>query len=256
MPISIPSSTTTTLGTVELADITGTIHYQQFVLTSPSGEPLGLQESPIPVELVVPNAFVKTFNSESTVLPVGGTYYAENVINNGNELNNNEISVLRTTVRGSLKTAGDGRVNEIIASSLEGYDDIYVSEDSFDQYAMQPIVSSGSFFDTTRSNVRYFYVPMIRSGWRKLSFSFKAPVAGSISLFADLGFLDDDLLMGTFNVYAGMRFGFVPDAPFPVISGAITHIPALASPVNGFIIAFQPYETAAGYFQLHLVRGA
>jgi hypothetical protein len=256
MPINIPSSTTTTLGTIEVPDILGTVHYQQFVLTSPSGAALGSTEAPIPVELIVPSTFVQTFNADSTVLPVGGTYYQENVINNGNELADSELSVLRTTVRGSLKTAGDGRVNEIVSSYSDGYDDIYVSEDSFDRYGMQTISVSGVFFDTTRSNARYFYIPMIRSGWRKLSFSFWSPAAGTLTLYADLGFIDDDLIVGTYNVYAGMRYGYMPDAPSVTTSGAITHVPALASPVNAFIVEFVPSEQAAGSLQLHLVRGA
>ena len=256
MPINIPSSTSTTLGTVEVSDIGGITHYQQFVLTSPSGTSLGSAEFPIPVEIVVPGSFIQTFNADSTVLPVGGTYYEENVINNGNELVNSELSVLRTTVRGSLKTAGDGRVNEIVSSFSDGYDDIYVSEDSFDRYAMQTISVSGVFFDTMRSNSRFFYIPMIRSGWRKLSFSFSSPVAGSLTLYADLGFIDDDLIVGTYATLGGMRYGFMPDAPSVVTSGSITHIPALASPVNAFIVKFVPLEQAAGSLQLHLVRGA
>jgi hypothetical protein len=256
MPINIPSSTTTRLGTVEISDFAGTTHYQQFVLTSPSGAALGSTDFPIPVEIVAPGSFIQTFNADSTVLPVGGTYYEENVINNGNELVDSELSVLRTTVRGGLKTAGDGRVNEIVSSFSDGYDDIYVSEDSFDRFAMQTISVSGVFFDTTRSNARYFYIPMIRSGWRKLSFSFWAPVAGTVTLYADLGFIDDDLIVGSYSTTASMRYGFMPDAPSVVASGAITHIPALASPVNAFIVKFVPSEQAAGSLQLHLVRGA
>jgi hypothetical protein len=256
MAINIPSTVTTTLGTIEIADFAGSVHYQQFVLTSPSGTPIGSDTSPVPVVITAPNTFVQTFNAGSSVIPVGGTYYEENVPNNGNELVNTELSVLRTTVRGSLKTAGDGRVNEIVSSYSDGYDDIYVSEDSFDQYTMQTISSSGSFFDTLRSNVRYFYIPMIRSGWRKLSFSFISPVAGTISLYADLGFIDDDLQIGSYSVNANFRYGFMPDAPSTTISGAITHIPALSSPVNAFIVRFSPNEQAAGTLQLHLVRGA
>lgn len=254
MPINIPSTTTTTLGTIELEGVGGNVHYQQFVLTTPSGTALGSSENPVPVDIALTSAFTKVVNESSTIIPVGGTHYAENVVNNGSELVNNELTVLRTTVRGSLKTAGDGRVNEIVASYSDGYDDIYVSEDSFDQYAMQTITLSGAFFDATRSNVRYFYVPMIRSGWRKLSFSFKSPAAGVITVYADLGFIDDDLIIGSFNTYANIRYGFMPDAPYS--GGAVTHLPALASPVNAFIIEYEPIEQAAGTIQLHLVRGA
>jgi hypothetical protein len=254
MPINIPSSVTTTLGTIELEEAGGNVHYQQFVLTNPSGLALGSEENPVPVDISLASSFSKVLNSDSTILPIGAVHYAENVVNNGSELINNELSVLRTTVRGSLKTAGDGRVNEIVSAYSDGYDDIYVSEDSFDQYAMQTISVSGAFFDTTRSNVRYVYVPMIRSGWRKLSFSFKSPAAGVLTIYADLGFIDDDLIIGSFNTYANIRYGYMPDAPFS--GGAVTYLPALASPVNAFIIEYEPIEQVAGTFQLHLVRGA
>jgi hypothetical protein len=96
---------------------------------------------------------------------------------------------------------------------------------------------------------------MIRSGWRKLSFSFTSPVAGTISLFADLGFIDDDLQIGSYSVNANFRYGFMPEGP-TTASGAITYISTLSCPVNAFIIKFAPNEQAAGTLQLHLVRGA
>jgi hypothetical protein len=254
MAINIPSSSVTTIGTIEIPDELSVIHYQQFVMTTSSGTPIGTEDSPVPVSLVLGGSYVQSFNSENSVLPVGGVYYEEPIANSSIELLNTELSVLRTTVRGGLKTAGDGRVNELVPSFSDGYDDIYVSEDSFDQYTMAPITVSGSFFDTTRMGTRFIYVPMIRSGWRKLSFSIKSAAAGTLRIYADLGFLDDDLLLSSYELYAGTRYGFFPDAV--VASGGIYSVPALASPVNGFIIAFTLDESEVGSFAMHLVRGA
>jgi hypothetical protein len=254
MAINIPSNTTTTIGTIEITGGLTTTHYQQFVMTTASGNPIGTSDAPVPVSVIMDGSYIKTFNNGQTVFPMGGAYYSEAIENSGIELLDTELSVLRTTVKGGLKTAGDGRVNELVPSFSDGYDDIYVSENSFDQYTMAPIVSSGDFFDTARLGTRFVYVPMIRSGWRKLSFSIKSAAAGTLKIYADLGFLDDDLLINSYELYAETRYGFFPD---PVaVSGGIYSVPILASPVNGFIIAFTLDETAVGSFSIHLVRGA
>lgn len=254
MAINIPSSSVTTIGTIEIPGELSTTHYQQFVMTTSSGNAIGTVDSPVPVSLVLEGSYTQSFNSGNTVFPMGGAYYEEPIANSSIELLNTELSVFRTTVRGGLKTAGDGRVNELVPSFSDGYDDIYVSEDVFDQYTMAPITVSGSFFDTSRLGTRFVYVPMIRSGWRKLSFSIKSAAAGTLRIYADMGFLDDDLLVSSHELYAGTRYGFFPDTV--AASGGIYGIPALSSPVNGFIIAFALDETAVGSFAIHLVRGA
>ena len=247
MPLNVPTTTATRLGTVEITEDSVLTHYQQFVLTTPSGTSLGSVSSPIPVSITLDGA-------TASILPAGAVYNEELFLNNGIELNNGDSTVLRSTVRGSLKTAGDGRVNELVSSIGTGYDDIYVVEDTFDSNSLTPITVSGSFFDTSRTNARFVYVPMIRSGWRKLSFSVKTPAAGALYLYADLGFLTNDLLVYTDTITANIRHGFVADS-IPV-SGSVTSIPMLASPVNGFIIGFTPDSATAGFFEIHLVRGS
>jgi len=254
MAINIPSNSVTTIGTIEIPGEVTTTHYQQFVMTTASGATIGTVESPVPVSLVLEGSYTKSFNSGATVFPMGGAYYAEPIENSSIELLDTELSVFRTTVRGGLKTAGDGRVNELVPSFSEGYDDIYVSVNSFDQYTMAPITVSGTFFDTSVSGIRFVYIPMIRSGWRKLSFSIKSAAAGTLRIYADLGFLDDDLLINTYELYAETRYGFFPDSI--TASGGIYSVPILASPVNGFIISFTLDESVVGSFNMHLVRGA
>jgi hypothetical protein len=253
MPINIPSSTTTTLGTIEIFEDSATTHYQQFVLTSPSGVALGTDELPIPVEIKMSGTFTQAFNNGSTLFPSAGAYYNEPVDNSGPELQTGELSVLRTTAKGGLKTAGDGRVNELISTIADGYDDIYVVEDTFDPLTMDVIDPYGDFFDTSRNNIRYMYIPMIRSGWRKLSFSFKSATAGVMSVYADLGSRTADLQIMSTAIFPNVRYGFVPEAI--TATGILSSIPMLASSVNAFIICFSPSVTAAGTFEVHLVRG-
>ena len=247
MPLSVPTTAATRLGTVEITENDILTHYQQFVLTTPSGTALGSFTDPIPVSVIIAGAATTSF-------PAGAVYNEELFLNNGLELTDGDSTVLRSTVRGSLKTAGDGRVNELVSSIGTGYDDIYVVENTFNSNNLTPITVSGSFFDTSRTNARFVYVPMIRSGWRKLSFSLKTPAAGTLYLYADLGFLTNDLLMYTDAITANIRHGFVADS-IPV-SGSVTSIPMLASPVNGFIIGFTPDSAVAGFFEIHLVRGS
>ncbi len=254
MPINIPSTTTTTLGTIEIIGDSSTTHYQQFVITNSSGVALGTDSFPLPVSIKMDGSFTQAFNQDTTLFPNGAAYYNEPVDNSGPELQDGELSVLRSTAKGGLKTAGDGRVNELISTIADGYDDIYVVEDTFDPLTMDVIDPYGDFFDTSRNNIRYMYVPMIRSGWRKLSFSFKSSVAGSISVYADFGSKTADLQITSAPVFPGARYGFVPE---PITAtGIITSIPMPASAVNAFIICFTPSGTAAGNFEVHLVRGA
>lgn len=247
MPLSVPTTAATRLGTIEITENDVLTHYQQFVLTTPSGTALGSFTHPLPVSITINGA-------ATSILPAGAVYNEELFLNNGIELNNGDTTVLRSTVRGSLKTAGDGRVNELVSSIGTGYDDIYVVEDTFNSNNLNPITISGSFFDTSRTNARFVYVPMIRSGWRKLSFSIKTPAAGTMYLYADLGFLTNDLLMHTSTLGVNTRYGFTPDSV--PMSGSIASIPMLASPVNGFIIGFVPDNATAGFFEIHLVRGS
>lgn len=247
MPLSVPTTAATRLGTIEITENDVLTHYQQFVLTTPSGTALGSFTDPLPVSITIDGA-------AASILPAGAIYNEELFLNNGTELNNGDSTVLRSTVRGSLKTAGDGRVNELVSSIGTGYDDIYVVEDIFDSNNLSPITVSGSFFDTSRTNTRFVYVPMIRSGWRKLSFSIKTPAAGTMYLYADFGFLTNDLLVHTGALSINTRYAFTPDSV--LVSGAITSIPMLASPVNGFIIGFVPDSSVAGFFEIHLVRGS
>lgn len=248
MPLNVPTTAATRLGTVEITEDSVLTHYQQFVLTTPSGTSLGSLTHPLPVTITLDGA-------AASIIPAGAVYNEELFLNNGFELANGESTVLRSTVRGSLKTAGDGRVNELVSSISSGYDDIYVVEDTFNSNNLQPLTISGNFFDNTRDNPRFVYVPMIRSGWRKLSFSFKSTASTTLTVFADFGFLKNDLLVySTLLDTVNVRHGFVSDAV--AISGSITSIPMLASPVNGFIIAITPETEVAGFFEIHLVRGS
>lgn len=253
MPINIPSTTSTTLGTVEIAGEATTVHYQQFVMTSPSGISLGTEEFPIPVKFVDQGAFTQSFNQSKSLFPSAAAYYSEPLNNSGYELANEELSVLRSTVRGSLKTAGDGRVNELISTIFDGYDDIYVVEGSFDSTALNTIDPYGGFFDSSRTPNRYMYVPMIRSGWRNLSFSFKSAAPGLVTIFADFGSITADLEIFSKQVISNVRYAFTPESI--AATGIVYSVPMLGSAVNGFIIAFIPDYAVAGTFEVHLVRG-
>jgi hypothetical protein len=252
MPINIPSTSTATLGTVEVLENESVVHYQQFVLTDPEGNPLGGDLSPVPVSVNVVG-FTQNINAESTVLPVGGAFYFEDLYNTGSELEDEELSVQRFTQKGGLKTAGDGRVNEIVASAGTGYDDIYVVEDTFDAENLSSLTVSGEFFDTLRSSERFVYIPMIRSGWRKMSFSFKTAASGVLKIYTDLGSLTADILVESFDVQSGVRYGFVPEQVYT--SGTLYSVPALSSFCNGVVVSFSPGESAAGLLELHVTRG-
>ena len=252
MPINIPSTSTATLGTIEVLENDTTVHYQQFVLTDPEGNPLGGETSPLPV-IVAMSGYIQNVNANSTVLPVGGSFYFEDLYNTGSELTDTELSVLRLTQKGGLKTAGDGRVNELVASIGSGYDDIYVVEDSFDANSLTPLTVSGEFFDTLRSAQRFVYVPMVRSGWRKASFSFKSAASGVLYIYSDFGSLTADILVESFEIQANTRYGFISESV--AASGSLYSIPALSSFCNGLIISFVPGETVAGLLELHITRG-
>ncbi len=254
MPINIPSTVNVTVGTVELQENAETVHYQQFVLTSPEGIPLGNNSNLIPIAVAVSGNYVSNLNAASTVFPVGGVYYEESIDNWFTELQDTELSVARLTVRGGIKTAGDGRVNELIGGSSSGYDDVLVISGVYSSVGLNVLNTNGEFFQLTNTSARHFYIPMIRSGWRTLSFSFIAPVSGLISIYTDMGSKTRDILAGTFSTNADVRYGVV--AATITASGSLIGIPALAYPVNAFIITFEPAETDAGTYELHITRGA
>lgn len=254
MPLNIPSAVTVTVGTLEIEQNATTTHYQQFVVTSPEGVALGNSSNPVPIYMVVSGNYVSNFNANESVIPVGGAYYEESLNNTLLELQNEELSVNRLTVRGSLKTAGDGRVNELVGSSSSGYDDIYAATGTYSANALSTLNVDGSFFTLSTVSQRHVYVPMIRSGWRSLSMSFYTPVSGTLSVYADMGALTRDILVTGLVVLPNLRYGFVGAAIST--TGALIGVPALSSPVNGFIISFEPSATNAGSFELHITRGA
>jgi hypothetical protein len=254
MPLNIPSAVTVTVGTVEIVENAATTHYQQFVLTSPQGIALGDSTNPVPMRIAVSGNYISNFNSGETVIPIGGVFYEESLTNTLLELQNEELSINRLTVRGSLKTAGDGRVNELVGSSNSGYDDIYVASGVYSANNLNILNANGSFFSLDTTLSRHFYVPMIRSGWRTLSFSFITPVSGVLSIYADFGSLTNDVLVTGLLIAPNVRYGIVGSALST--SGALIGVPALSAPVNGFIISFDPATTDAGSIELHLTRGA
>jgi hypothetical protein len=254
MPLNVPSAVTVTVGTIEIVENAATTHYQQFVLTSPEGVALGSTANPIPMYTAVSGNYVSNFNIGETVVPVGGAFYEESLNNTLLELQTSELSVNRLTVRGSLKTAGDGRVNELVGSSNSGYDDIYVASGVYAANNLNILNANGSFFTLNSTTSRHFYIPMIRSGWRALSFSFLAPVSGSLSIHADFGSLTRDILVTGLLVLPNIRYGLLGSNV--TTSGSLIGIPALSAPVNGFIISFDPAATDVGSFEIHITRGA
>ena len=254
MPLNVPSAVTVTVGTVEIVENAATTHYQQFVLTSPEGVALGNTNNPIPAYIPVSGNYVSNFNIGDTVVPVGGVFYEESLNNTLLELQDRELSVNRLTVRGSLKTTGDGRVNERVGSSNSVYDDIYVTSGVYVASNLNILNANGSFFTLDSSVSRHFYIPMIRSGWRTLSFSFLTPVSGNLLIHADFGSLTRDILVTGILVAPDIRYGLVSSNINT--SGALIGVPALAAPVNGFIISFDAADTDVGSFEIHITRGA
>lgn len=253
MPINIPSSSSTKLGSVEVFENDSIVHYQQFVLTNPQGNAIGGDDTPVPVQINLDTSFTKLFNVSDELLPIAGVHYTETLLNANVELVDNEVSVLRLTQKGGLKTAGDGRVNEIVNTLATGYDDIFFVEDTFNSANLTGITISGNVFDTTRTNVRYFYVPMIREGWRSLSVSFKSDASSIITFYADIGSITSDISLGSYPVVQDIRCGFIPYGTYSGVS--LYSVPALLSPFNGIIIGIEPQESVAGVFELHITRG-
>lgn len=253
MPISIPSTSATTVGSIEVLENDTIVHYQQFVITDPEGNPLGGVDNPLPIEITGSTTFSKSFNASDSIVPVAGVHYTETLVNANSELVNNEVSVLRLTQKGGVKTAGDGRVNEIVYSLSTGYDDIYFVEDTFDSNNLTPITVSGSVFDTARTNNRYFYIPMIREGWRSMSVSFKTDADSVLTFYGDVGSITADVSLGSFTIQKDIRYAFIPYGTYSGVS--VYSLPALLSPFNGIIVGIDPQESVAGVFELHVTRG-
>ena len=213
---------------------------------------MGTFAAPFPVDFAV-SGYVYDYSADKTVFPIGGVYRGESIANDMAELSEGELAPVRLTARGSVKVAGDGHVNELVASVSTGYDDIYVTEDSFSSGSLTPLSISGSFFDTSRTNTRYVYVPLIRSGWKTMSLSFKSAASGEMSIFSDYGALEADLLLTSFAVAANARYAVLS---VPASGAAFKYVPALSAPTNGVIIAFTPAEAVAGSLEIHVVRGA
>lgn len=252
MPLEIPSTSASNLATVEIEENGVTVHYQQFVLSDSSGQAMGTYSTPIPVDFAV-SGYIYGYSADKTVFPVGGVYRSESLVNTTAELVEGELSPVRLTARGSVKTAGDGHVNELVAAISSGYDDIYITEDSFTVNSLAPLAVSGAFFDTTRTNTRFVYVPLIRSGWRNMTFSFKSAASGELRVYADYGAMQADLLLSAFPVAADARYAVISTS---ASGSAFKSVPALSEPTNGVIISFIPAESVAGSLEIHIVRGA
>jgi len=199
------------------------------------------------------SGYTLNYSADKTVFPVGGVYRSELLQNTAAELVDGELAPVRLTARGSVKTASDGHVNELVASISSGYDDVYIAEDAFAVNTLAPLTISGEFFDTTRTNTRFVYVPLIRSGWKNMTFSFKSAASGELQVYADYGALQADLLLSAFPVAADARYAVISTS---ASGSAFKSVPALSEPTNGVIISFIPAESVAGSLEIHIVRGA
>lgn len=261
MGIPVPSSTPITIAAVTANNE----YFQTFTFADSEGNLIN-NANPIPVEISVSGYSSISQTYQGTVVPVGGVYINDLGGGDFTEMVDGEVGTIRLNNRRAVMTASDGQVTVLNSTETTNYHDVLVASGSFTGFAVN---AYSTFFTYTSSNQRRLvYIPLSRSGFRRVNLYIKhtlvsdassQPAIATLNIFADFGQFDDD-----FSVYTTTMSGLVglPVSKAllsyqPTASGAaFEYIPAFDSPLSGVFVVLEPSESVTGDFEIYASKSA
>jgi hypothetical protein len=262
MGIPVPSSTVITLA----AQTISSEYYQEFMLSDENGNILG-GINPASVSVAVTGYNSTATSYQGTSFPIGGVHISDLTGTDFTEMVDGETATVRLNNRRAIMTATDGQVTTLVESLPNNYHDTVVCSGAVFTTALTNAYAS--FFDyNAQSNVRYIYVPLSKSGWRRatvyirhnlINVSDSQPTVLPITLSADFGQLDDDFtiksdtISGVVSAYASKAYTCYS---FSGTSNAKEYIPELDSPLAGIIVTVAPNQSVTGNYEIYISKGA
>ena len=262
MGITVPSSTPIVLAADEIVGE----YYQKFIVTNDSGTSYNTT-NPMPVTISVSGYNSPAINYQGSYTPIGGVYINDLTGTDFTEMVDGETATVRMNNRRAIMTASDGQVTTLTQAQTNNYHDVVVASGSTFDGITTP--AYGSFFAYASQQVtRFVYVPMSKSGWRKLNLFVKHNLVNDsnalgasvgVNLYADFGQFSNDfqIVSDTISGVAGNLVGRLYTCITPTTeSNASMHVAEFDSPLAGVIIAITNSTPVTGNIEIYASKSS
>jgi hypothetical protein len=262
MGIIVPNSSPITLA----ADEINSEYYQNFILSDTDGNAYGLN-NPIPITISVSGYGTTASTYQGSYTPVGGVYINDLTGTDFTELVDGETATVRLNNRRAFMTASDGQVTTLKESQANNYHDVVVASGATFDGVTTPAYSS-FFAYTSEQLTKYVYIPLSKSGWKRLNLFVKHDLTKDsdssaadlgVNLFADYGQFTNDftIINDTISGAVGSMVGRVYMCTAPTTeSNAAVFIAEFDSPLAGVIVSLTNSEDVTGNIELYASKSA
>jgi hypothetical protein len=261
MGINVPSSNPITLSAVEA----NSEYFQTFTIADFEGTLID-NTNPLPVHVSISGYSSIAPTYQGTVVPIGGVYINDSVSEDFTEMVDGELATVRVNSRRAIMTASDGQVTVLNNSLATNFHDVSVASGEF--LGVTVPAYAGFFTYTNQANERHVYIPISRSGFKRLNLYFKHSLLNDststgavlpITISVDFGQFDNDfpVFTGTVSGIAGQSVGRAFVSYTPTASGvSFVQIPAFDSPIAGVFVTVLPTESVTGGFEIYASKSA
>lgn len=262
MGISVPSSTPITLAALD----SGGEFFQTFTLADDTGTQY-TQNNPFFTTTTVTGYSTTSASYQGSYMPTGGVYIADLTGTDFTEMDDGESGTARMNMRRALMTASDGQVTTLTETLVNNYHDTVVS--SGVSFTGVTVPAYADFFVYTSQNqTRYIYIPISKSGWKRLNLYVKHTLVNDadslgaepdITLYPDFGQFSNDFaaLTDTISGVVGSATGRLYSCYNPATpSSSIIHVPEFDSPLAGVIIAITNNQDVTGNIEIYASKGS
>lgn len=262
MGIVVPNSTPITLA----ADEVNSEYYQKFILSDSDGVDIS-NTNPFPVLFTVSGYNSTAASYQGSYIPIGGVYINDLTGTDFTEMLNGESATVRMNNRRAIMTASDGQVTTLVQAQPNNYHDVVVASGaSFD--GVTTPAYSGFFQYDGQQLTRYVYVPLSKSGWKRINLYIKHNLEKDsdstaadlgVNLYADFGQFSNDftILNDTISGVVGSMVGRVYMCTVPTTeSNSVIHVPEFDSPLAGVLISLTNTEDVSGNVEIYASKSA
>lgn len=261
MGIPVPSSTPITIAAQEI----DSEYYQTFTIADDTGALIN-SINPLPVHTSISGYSSISDTYQGTVVPVGGVYINDLTGGDFTEMVDGEMGTIRLNNRRAIMAASDGQVTVLTSSLTNNYHDVVVASGEFSGTI---VPAYPTFFTyTASSQERHVYVPLSRSGFRRITVFVRhylvndadsSPHNLPISIYGDFGQFDTDfpLTTATISGVAEQTAYRAFTCYNSTISGSsFEYVPAFDSPLAGVFVTLSPNQSVTGEFEVYASKGA
>jgi hypothetical protein len=262
MGIIVPNSSPITLA----ADEINSEYYQKFIISDGAGNSY-YSGNPLPTTFTVSGYDSTATTYQGSYAPIGGVYINDLTGTDFTEMIDGESATVRMNNRRAIMTASDGQVTTLVEAQPNNYHDVVVASGASFNGVTTPAYSS--FFDyTSQQLTRYVYIPLSKSGWKRLNLFVKHNLVKDsdslaadlgVNLFADFGQFTNDfpIVNDTISGTAGSMVGRVYMCTAPTNqSNNVMHIPEFDSPLAGVLISLTNTEDVTGNIEIYASKSA